>query len=121
MESTSKLDRFIRSHGHRVSVGTAEYGLVREDALAAVKMVREEAYIILGGDVYLQKAEDIQPAYANWHTDPRPGESLPDYRLRSWEESTKYISGYPTPPEGIPLFVLTTAERYPQVTREERR
>lgn len=110
MTPESVLENFLQVRGHRVSPGTAECGLVREDALAAVRLAQQETRAISGGDVYLQIGGEIEPAYANWYVSSHPEESAADYRFRSWEESSHYIAHYPIPDHGTPLFVLVVAE-----------
>lgn len=54
MKSESKLEDFLHLRGQSVSVGTAERGLKRKDALVAVRIARQELRAISVGDVYLR-------------------------------------------------------------------
>ena len=88
------------------TLGLRDVALLQPDALRAIEVLSESSIPVLGGDVYFRKGERIEPAYANWHTDPRPGENRLDYAIRSCRDSAKYIAGFPMRADVIPLFVL---------------
>lgn len=110
MDRENLLEHFVKTRGHRVSMGTDEYGLHQTDALAAVDLARRMTRAISGGDVYLQEATGVEPAYANWDIRRNLQETFAQYSLRSWEESVRYISQYPMPTKGIPLFVIALVD-----------
>ena len=92
-------------------VGVDEVALSRQDALRAVEILRRASLPILGGDVYFERRGDIESAIANWHADPRPGESRGEYLARSWATTETYIQKFPQQPTGIlALFVLVVGK-----------
>lgn len=66
--------------------------------------------MILGGDVYVDTEGRIESAYANWYTERRDDESIESFAAQSCAESRCYISRYPAPPRGQPLFVLVVSD-----------
>jgi hypothetical protein len=87
-------------------LGIRDIGLTREDALHAVSLLQKDAVPILGGDVFSRRGSKIEVAYANWHSDPKPGEDHDTYCARSWTTTFKYIEGFPDRPDVEPLFAL---------------
>jgi hypothetical protein len=87
------------------SSGLREIGLNRSDAIHAVSLMQSNFVAILGGDVYFKKVVGIEPAYANWHSDPKDGENRDAFVARSCLESKNYIESFPLT-DAIPIFVL---------------
>lgn len=92
------------------SLGIRDIALERDDALRAVEFLRNASVSILGGDVYVKRGDKIELAYADWHSDPMPGESSNDYLARSWATTESYIKAYPQPSNGMTLFALVVGE-----------
>lgn len=91
--------------------GTADVSLTAEDAVSAAQSLTGEGVAILGGDVFYSTPEGFELAFANWHSDPRAGESAAIYAARSIEETCEYIRRYPLPPPNkVPLFSLVVAQ-----------
>ena len=87
-----------------------DIALEQIDALVAVEILRNASVPILGGDVYFKWHDNrIELAYANWHSDPLPGEERQHFARRSCLETENYIKGFPLS-EAIPLFVLVIDE-----------
>ena len=87
-------------------LGLHELALHREDALAAIDLLEAAGRPILGGDVFFQRGERVELAYANWTTQSRAGERVPDYVARCCRDSRNYITKFPYHDDGIALFVL---------------
>ena len=102
---------FVESRGLSLdALGLRERALLREDALQAVDLAESAGTPILGGDVYVDKKGQFESAYANWYAEQREGEAEKAFAARSCSESRAYISMYPSPPDGVPMFVLVTHE-----------
>ena len=87
-------------------LGIREVGLTRGDALKAIDLLEKDSIPILGGDVYLRRGSKIEPAYANWYSDPVPGEEHTEFFGRSWKRAREYIRDFPEQRSADPLFVL---------------
>jgi hypothetical protein len=88
------------------SRGIREVGLTREDALQAIGLLESESIPIFGGDVYLRRGSKIEAAYANWYSDPVPGEDQSEFLGRSWKRAQEYIKDFPERQDVDPVFVL---------------
>src|SRR5262249_55825042 len=87
-------------------LGIKETALLREDALSALTLLREEGAQVLGGDVYFRSGDRIRIAYANWFSQRARGEGDEDFSRRSCEEARAYISAF-EPPQGLTaIFTL---------------
>jgi hypothetical protein len=86
-------------------LGILDVALSRADVLAAIELLHMGSIPILGGDVYWQRPSGIENAYANWHSDPQPGEDRHDFATRNCLESQQYIANYPQS-DAVDLFVL---------------
>jgi len=86
-------------------LGIADIALERADALNAIELLQRASVPVLGGDIYFKRPNGIEHAYANWHSDPQPGENRQRFASRSCFESADYISSFPTS-DAMPLFVL---------------
>jgi hypothetical protein len=105
MTEKGDYDGFVRDRGI-VLTGVGDFLLTTNDALAAVRLAEDAGIPILGGDVYVRQSGTIVPAYANWHVDRKPGESLHEFAQRTWKEADAYLRAYPEPRDGDPLFAL---------------
>jgi hypothetical protein len=107
MNHTSAFEQLLAAKGISLQkLGLREVGLLRADALLAVEQLRASSVPIQGGDVYFIRGEKIEQAFANWHSDQRPGEAGTEFAERSCGETTKYIDSFPHRPEVTPVFVL---------------
>lgn len=86
--------------------GLRERALRRTDALEAIQALRESSIPILGGDVYFEHQENIEPAYANWYVDKQDAELRKDFVERSCSKAETYVANFPKRTDKQPLFVL---------------
>jgi len=84
--------------------GVRELAWARSDALAFLDHLNGKAIPVLGGDVLISP-KPLTYAYANWHTDPIPGEDLPTYATRSQRAARDCVERYPPGPAWF-IFVL---------------
>jgi hypothetical protein len=111
MNRLSAFRDFVSYRGVSLELlGLSERALSREDAMRAVELVRNAGVPILGGDVYVDQNGEVASAYANWYVERGERESEKAFAARSYSESRAYISGYPDPPDGMPMFVLVTGD-----------
>lgn len=111
MSNASLYWKLLSAHGVSLErLGLRDVALCRADARAAIEILRSSSMPVLGGDVYCACGGDIEPAYANWHSDRVHGESIEDYVNRTCDETSAYILGYPERAEVTPLFVLVVSE-----------
>jgi hypothetical protein len=87
-------------------LGIRDIALELDDALRAIDFLRKSSVPILGGDVYLLRGNNVELAYSNWHSDPKPGEDHARYLDRSWTTTEEYIKGFPHTLDAKPLFSL---------------
>lgn len=87
-------------------LGIHEVALRLDDALRAIRWLRESSVPVLGGDVYFDHQGNIEPAYANWYVDRKGEESRKDFADRSCLQAESYIAGFPKGTDRQPLFVL---------------
>lgn len=85
--------------------GVRDIALERVDTLLAVELLRKASIPILGGDVYFTREGVIELAYANWHSDPLPGEDRDLFVSRSCLEAENYVKAFPSS-DTLPLFAL---------------
>lgn len=91
--------------------GTADVALEADDALEAAQSLLGQGVAVLGGDVFYRTEVGYELAYANWNSEPMPGEDAETYVKRSVQETCEYIRSYPSSPPGkVPLFALVVAQ-----------
>ena len=106
MKTSPEYQRLIERKGISLrELGIADFALNRKDAISAIELLQTSAIPILGGDVYNQKANHIELAYANWHSEPTKNESRGQFAERSCIESKQYITDYPVS-DAVPFFGL---------------
>jgi hypothetical protein len=111
MKSMGHYRQILKTRGISLEVfGVRDIALGRDDAISALKFLREASAPVLGGDVYLQRDSGLELAYANWHCDPRAGEPPGEYLSRSVVTAEQYIKRYPEHPGVTPLFALVAGE-----------
>ena len=110
MNPTHDYRELLRDRGIPLGEhGIGEMALRRVDALRAVDLLRTASIPVLGGDVYIRYKARVELAYANWHSEPEPGEKRQGFATRSCLETETYIRGFPVS-EAEPLFVLVIDE-----------
>jgi len=87
-------------------LGLVEVALRRDDALGAIRVLKESSVPILGGDVYFEQQGNVEPAYANWYVDRQDAESRKDFADRSCLKAESYVADFPKAMDKQPLFVL---------------
>jgi Immunity protein 40 len=101
----------LNSKGIPLSMlGISDIALKRDDALQAVSLLRAAEIPILGGDVYFQRGNLIELAYANWYVQLKEKEEKDSYLRRSWDMSEAYIREFPDNNKGDLLFSLVTGQ-----------
>ena len=93
-----------------MDLGLRDVALNHEDTLAALDILEKESIPVLGGDVYLERYGEYEPAYANWAINSRGAETRDDYLRLSWDYSRAYLHNYRTPSGSEPLFVLVVGD-----------
>jgi hypothetical protein len=106
MKTSIEYQQLIENCGISLqSLGIDDIALNREDAICATDLLCTSTIPILGGDVYIKKANRIELAYANWHSDPSSNETRAQFAERSCSEAKQYIFDYPSS-DAIPVFAL---------------
>lgn len=112
MSLPSPFLSFVRDRGVSMMepFGTEDLALDAEDAIEAARLLADTGVAVLGGDVFFRTAQGFELAYANWHSDPRPGEDAGAYAARSIREACDYIRGFPTRPDRTAIFAFVVSE-----------
>lgn len=87
-------------------LGLSAIALRRDDALGAIRALRESSVPILGGDVYFEHQGNVESAYANWYVDKQDAELRKDFAERSCSKAESYVANFPKRTDKQPLFVL---------------
>jgi lipoprotein NlpI len=107
MTMTENYAQLLATRGVSLDrLGLRAVALRRDDALAAIKALRESSVPILGGDVYFEHGENVESAYANWYVDKQDTESRTDFAARSCSKAENYVASFPKRTDKQPLFVL---------------
>jgi hypothetical protein len=102
----NSYEALLKEKGISLNIpGNIDIALSREDALRAADLLVSDSIPILGGDVYFVSDRQAEPAYANWYTDSRPGESIADFSRRSHDATIEYINSF-SPRDREAVFVL---------------
>lgn len=110
MTASEEYQHLLDSKGIPLrELGVREVALERSECLNAVDMLQRAGTPILGGDVYFRSEGGIEPAYANWYSEPMPGEDRASFGTRSYLEAKSYIEKFPSSSRQ-PVFVLVTDE-----------
>jgi hypothetical protein len=113
MPISREYEQMLKSKGVSLDgLGVREVALSREDALHAIGFLENELIPILGGDVYFRHSSKIEPAYANWYSDPAPGEVRSEFLGRSWKRAREYIKDFPERQDVDPLFVIVVDRKW---------
>ena len=107
MKTSEDYQRLLKTKGVSLQeLGIRDIALDRDDALLAVQFLQKAAIPILGGDVYLRRGNGIELAYADWHSDPKPGEELESYLSRSSSTAQDYVKNFRQPMDATILFAI---------------
>ncbi len=114
MSAAEDYQRLLKTRGiHLHGFGLPNIALEREDALVALELLRRAAIPILGGDVYFRRGDEIELAYANWHSDALPAEERAQYLRRTWDTTERYIRNFPpTSSDRVPIFTFVIPRSY---------
>jgi hypothetical protein len=115
MTDSKEFEELLKNAGISLAtLGLRDIGLLRNDALRAVEILRNTNLPILGGDVYFRRKDRIKFAYANWIADPNPSEDRETYLRRSWDTTEAYLRSFPESSDTEPLFVIVVPRRKDQ-------
>ena len=107
MTAPEEFDSLLAKSGISLaSLGIRDIGLLRNDALRAVEILRDGKFPILGGDVYLRRGDRLDVAYANWYADPKTDEDRETYLRRSWDKAETFLKNFPESPDAEVLFAM---------------
>lgn len=70
------------------------WALTKEQALAAIGLLRDANYILLGGDVLNGPEKNFSHAYADWYFEPS-SPPVPDDLSSSALRALSYVEDYP--------------------------
>ncbi|SDF27170.1 Imm40 family immunity protein [Dyella sp. 333MFSha] len=112
MSLPSPFLNWVRHRGVSVmdAFGTEDVALDAEDAIEAAQLLADTGVAVLGGDVFFRTAQGFELAYANWCSNPRPGENAAAYAARSIRETCDYIRDFPIRPDRTAIFALVVSE-----------
>ena len=88
------------------ALGLDDVAWSREDAIELLAQFSGEPVAVLGGDVYIESAGHLKPAYENWYCERRPGETLQTYSQRSQQQALTFLRSYRDSPEVLFALVL---------------
>ncbi|MBT3279465.1 MAG: hypothetical protein HN909_08130 [Phycisphaerales bacterium] len=97
-------------------LGVNGFAWTRPNALRVLDiLLRDERALIgrravIGGDVYYQYDGCMEPAYVNWHCEPRVGESLREFVHRSIEDAMEDIQRVSVPKGKTAIFRFVFGE-----------
>jgi hypothetical protein len=91
---SSDVDSILSSGRNLIDIGVRNWALERSAALVAVNRLADLGIPVLGGDVYAENGNTIEPNCDSWHCERAAGESPSDFVRRSIFEARKYISKY---------------------------
>jgi hypothetical protein len=89
------IDAVLSTGVSLAPIGSSNWALNRNDALAAVDKLYAMKVPILGGDVYRLENGDLIFDYGGWYSDQEASESSGAFVVRSWRETKTYIEEYP--------------------------
>jgi hypothetical protein len=100
----------VHSKGVSLSdIGLKDLALSRSDALNAIDLLPKMLTPILGGDVLFMNGASIELAYADWHCDPRDGESRDVFVNRGCDAAKDYIVNFPVK-QCTPVFTIVIGD-----------
>jgi hypothetical protein len=85
--------------------GVKNWALDRHAVLDALSQFECAGIAALGGDVYVQQGENIQPSYDNWYCERTSSETFLAFLSRSIEMAREYVVTYSSNRSNV-LFVL---------------
>src|SRR6476469_2863937 len=72
-----------------------EIALQRRHALAAIRLLRDAAVPILGGDVWVEQDGQIERRTESWTCNRRSGEDAASFVARSFDKANRYVETFP--------------------------
>jgi hypothetical protein len=100
----------VRMRGHSLlEIGSKDIGLLRSDALEALRAIQGARLAVLGVAVLKIVNGIPRHNYDGCHCDQEKGELVAEYFRGSWEKAMAYVSGYPDSDDGTILYALTLA------------
>jgi len=76
--------------------GIHNWALKKEQALEAIKEIKEKKMIILGGDVLEKNKDAFDHNYDNWYYDPNVNISIEENSKQSINKTIDYLENYKT-------------------------
>jgi hypothetical protein len=102
-----ELPESLTSRGVAVATDDlVDIGWLRDDALEVVRALHGTTVAIVGGDVFARQAWGFTATTESWSCQRAPGESTPDYSIRSRDWAREFVEGYDGDPGGDVVFVL---------------
>lgn len=102
---SAEIDSILSAGRSLEEVGVSNWALERQAALAAIERLSRIGVAILGGDVYLINASEVELTYDNWHCNQETGESDLEFVKRSVTKARNYITQYEAR-KGAVLFAV---------------
>lgn len=90
-------------------VGVDEFAWDKDTALELVKRLAGANMSVLGGDVYVEEAGRLRPAYANWACERARSEDLSEFAKRSCAKAKRYLESYSDDPSQRTFYVLVVS------------
>ncbi len=107
MDLPAELPGPLTSRGIAVKTDDViDVGWLRDDALEVVRALHGTTVAIVGGDVFVRQAWGFTATTESWNCERAPGESTPDYSIRSRDWASEYVAGYEGDHDGDVVFVL---------------
>jgi hypothetical protein len=111
MSILDRIPQQLRRHARSLDqLGIDDVAWTKEDARRVLDSIRGSNIAVLGGDVFKEHSDGLEPAYDNWHCDRVQGESLTDYATRSLEHAWSYVERYPPEPTHNEYFRLVLSD-----------
>jgi len=117
--------RFVREHGIDLQekIGTKDWALTREDALAAISILKKINIILLGVDILVEKNDRFIHRPESWYVElnaQAKGESADQCVEKSLCAAKEYIEKFPEDTNGKYYYVLVPGHSLPEVEEKER-
>ena len=107
MDLPAELPESLTSRGIAVATdGVVDVGWLRDDALEVVRALHGTTVTIVGGDVFARQAWGFTATTESWNCERAPGESTPDYSIRSRDWAREFVEGYDVDHAGDVVFVM---------------
>ena len=91
-------------------IGVEELAWHPEDAVQVLELLHPTAIAVLGGDIYLKRAEQFEACYENWYAEREPHEDLRAFAIRSRSIAREYLANLMRPGAGQRWVTLVLSE-----------